>query len=796
MRLLKYLDRSIAAKTTFLVIVIVIVITLVAGVLQVNYVRDIFARETYRQSNRAMESAIKAIDQRIANVETAVKTAASYAEDFATSDVNNIRFMADLIDGNQDISAVTLLYRDNYFPQHGKYYAPTITRHPVTGAYIEEEIGGPENDFCYLETDSNWIYTNKLNRGYWCLPYMDSISTKRAMVTYSVPLHEKDGSIYAVLCADVAVNWVQSIIEEAKPYEYCDIIVMSRDSMYLCHPDQNWILTRNVVHHAEQDGDTAFVRLSNRMLRWQRGTDTLLMDMHFKGEKATADSYVAFYAPVSRVLWSVCFVIPEFKILEEANKLGNYVGMMLVVLVVLISAILYWVIHFQLSPLGKLAEKTREIAQGNFDVKLPTIKSKDEVRHLRDSFDNMQTSLSKYMEELQSTTASKASMESELNIANNIQMSMIPKVFPPYPDRDDIDIYGSLTPAKAVGGDLFDFYIRDEKLFFCIGDVSGKGVPAALVMAVAHSLFRSVSTRESLADRIVTILNDATPNNNDSNMFVTLFVGVLDLPTGRLRYCNAGHNAPLLVGEDSISELPCDPNIPIGIMSGWKFTAQETLISPYTTIFLYTDGLTEAMNINYEQFGDERVLRIAETLKGSGNHQPYDIIAKMSEEVHRFVGEAEQSDDLTMLAIQYTKLQRDVRYECNIVLSNNIEEVSRLNALVDEACEAVGFDMATMMSVKLAVEEAVVNVINYAYPKGTKGEVSIKAESNDVRLKFTIIDSGKPFDPTAQKEVDTSLSVEERGIGGLGIHLFRQIMDSINYERIDGQNILTLRKKI
>lgn len=206
MRLLKYLDRSIAAKTTFLVIVIVIVITLVAGVLQVNYVRDIFARETYRQSNRAMESAIKAIDQRIANVETAVKTAASYAEDFATSDVNNIRFMADLIDGNQDISAVTLLYRDNYFPQHGKYYAPTITRHPVTGAYIEEEIGGPENDFCYLETDSNWIYTNKLNRGYWCLPYMDSISTKRAMVTYSVPLHEKDGSIYAVLCADVAVQ--------------------------------------------------------------------------------------------------------------------------------------------------------------------------------------------------------------------------------------------------------------------------------------------------------------------------------------------------------------------------------------------------------------------------------------------------------------------------------------------------------------------------------------------------------------------------------------------------------------
>ena len=655
MKFLNILKTSIAAKTTFLVLMIVIAILLVTGIWQTQYVRNIIANETHFQSNRAMESAIKVIDQRIANVETAVETAAEYAETFAKNDSQNAQFMTSLISKNEDIAAVTLLYRENYFPQHGKYYAPTVTRDPITGALEEDEIGGPEYDFCYLETDSNWIYTNVLDRGYWCLPYMDSISTKRAMVSYSVPLHEKDGSIYAVLCADVAVNWVNNIIEEAKPYDYCDIIVMSRDSLFLCHPDQDWVLTKNVVNDAKEEGDSAFVNLSRNMLRWQRGNDTLKMDIAVKEKKAKATDYVTFYAPISRVLWSICFMIPEAEIMKEANQLATYMTLMLALLVIVISVALFLIIRSQLWPIGKLAEDTREIAKGNFDVKLPEVKTHNEVRHLRDSFEEMQTSLSKYIEELQTTTASKAAMESELSIASSIQMSMLPKLYPPYPDRDDIDIFGSLTPAKAVGGDLFDFFIRDEKLFFCIGDVSGKGVPASLVMAVTRSQFRTVSANEEKPDRIVSILNESMAADNDSNMFVTLFIGVLDLPTGRLHYCNAGHDAPLLIGDEAVGLMPCDPNIPVGIMAGWEFTSQELLIYQATTIFLYTDGLTEAMNIDYEQFGDQRVMDTAQAVQRSGNHKPYEIITKMTTAVHQFVDKAEKSDDLTMLAIQYIK---------------------------------------------------------------------------------------------------------------------------------------------
>ena len=278
---------------------------------------------------------------------------------------------------------------------------------------------------------------------------------------------------------------------------------------------------------------------------------------------------------------------------------------------------------------------------------------------------------------------------------------------------------------------------------------------------------------------------------NESNMFVTLFVGVLDLPTGRLRYCNAGHDAPMLIN-GHVRRLRCQSNIPVGIMADWQFVGEETIITPQTTIFLYTDGLSEAENAEYQQFGKTQIADYLNT----ADRRPFQLVRGMVEAVHLFVGDAEQSDDLTMLAIRYTRQQLDVTLQKSLTLSNDIQEVPRLAAFVDEVCEALNFDMSQTMNINLAIEEAVVNVINYAYPPGTKGDIGIEAVANDERLKFIITDSGKPFDPTTRAEVDTSLPAEKRDIGGLGIHLVRRLMDTINYERLNGQNVLTLRKKL
>ena len=278
---------------------------------------------------------------------------------------------------------------------------------------------------------------------------------------------------------------------------------------------------------------------------------------------------------------------------------------------------------------------------------MPTFKHNDEVAQLRDSFDTMQQSLKQYVEEIKESTAAKASMMSELDVAHSIQMSMLPKTFPAFPDRKDLDLYASLTPAKAVGGDLYDFFIRNDSLYFCIGDVSGKGVPASLVMAVSRTLFRNIAAHTDKPSHIVETMNMNICEGNDNCMFVTLFVGVLDLSSGRLRYCNAGHDAPYLGNE----LLTCVPNLPVGVATDLKFSEQEAMIAPGKILFLYTDGLTEAENSSRNLFGMERIDEVIATFEGS----PQELIETMTAAVHQFVGDTEQSDDLTMLAFRIRK---------------------------------------------------------------------------------------------------------------------------------------------
>ena len=385
------------------------------------------------------------------------------------------------------------------------------------------------------------------------------------------------------------------------------------------------------------------------------------------------------------------------------------------------------------------------------------------------------------------STARNQSIENELNIARKIQMAMLPNRFPPFSDYPDINAYGEVIPAKEVGGDLFDFCIRENKLFFCVGDVSGKGVPASIVMAMTRSIFRSYTSYLNSPAQIVTQMNDSlSGEGNDQSMFVTLFLGVLDLSTGDLTYCNAGHNAPL--------PLSCLPNLPLGVLAGFTYQEQQAKIAVGDTLFLYTDGLTEAENSAHEQFGEERMNSEWSKLKGQN---PQQIIEAMQKAVSEFVGEAEQSDDLTMFAIRLLDKQTIVTSQkptanghYSLVMRNDIQQIPTLA----EWIEMIGLPQELNMPINLALEEAVSNVMLYAYP-GKSGQVLVECDKSD-KLVFTITDSGVPFDPTQQKDPDVTQSAEERPIGGLGIFLVRQIMDDIRYERKDDKNILTLTKKL
>ena len=783
-RFLAYIRRKLSVRVSLWVVMFAAVIFIAALSFLFYQSREAVRQEAISHATQILDKTSLRVEGILNRVEVATNMTEWLVMRHPTKADSMFVYSRGMLTNNPDFYNCSIAFEPYYFQNYGRYFS-AYSKH--SGDSIRTFQGGSDN-YQYFFMDW-YLMPQLLDHPCWTEPYVDldvATNTSEMVTSYCQAIKNNEGKLIGVINTSLSLNWLSQTISAVKPYPNSYSIMIGRGGTYFVHPDSTKITRQSIFTQTIEDNDTAMANLGHAMQRGEEGIKR--MDIGGK------DSYV-FYKPLGKTGCSMAIVCPESDIFGGFDRLRRTVMSIVTVGLLLMLYFFIRIITRELQPLRRLAKEAETIASGNFDTKLPELQRTDEIGQLSNSFAGMQKSLVRYIDELKDTTAEKASIESELQVASGIQMGMLPKDFPTSQERDDVQLYASLTPAKDVGGDLFDFYIRDEKLFFCIGDVSGKGVPASLFMAVTRSVFRTVSAHESMPDRIVATLNATMADMNETNMFVTLFVGVLDLPTGRMRYCNAGHDAPLLVGQ-GVGMLPCDSNIPAGFMPSWKYTLQETQIFTGTTIFLFTDGLTEAEDSTHALFKMERVNEVAKQALANHQEEPRQLIAVMTDAVHQFVGDAEQSDDLTMMAIQYIKKPRDVRFSKRIILPNDTKEVPTLAAFVDEVCEAVGFDAALTMKMNLAIEEAVVNVMEYAYPRGTHGDITVEAQANDVRLKFTIIDSGTHFDPTAQAEVDTTLSAEDRPIGGLGIHIVRQYMDSINYERISGHNVLTLRKKL
>ena len=783
-RFLAYIRRKLSVRVSLWVVMFAAVIFIAALSFLFYQSREAVRQEAISHATQILDKTSLRVEGILNRVEVATNMTKWLVMRHPTKADSMFVYSRGMLTNNPDFYNCSIAFEPYYFQNYGRYFS-AYSKH--SGDSIRTIQGGSDN-YQYFFMDW-YLMPQLLDHPCWTEPYVDldvATNTSEMVTSYCQAIKNNEGKLIGVINTSLSLNWLSQTISAVKPYPNSYSIMIGRGGTYFVHPDSTKITRQSIFTQTIEDNDTAMANLGHAMQRGEEG----IKRMNIGGK----DSYV-FYKPLGKTGCSMAIVCPESDIFGGFDRLRRTVMSIVTVGLLLMLYFFIRIITRELQPLRRLAKEAETIASGNFDTKLPELQRTDEIGQLSNSFAGMQKSLVRYIDELKDTTAEKASIESELQVASGIQMGMLPKDFPTSQERDDVQLYASLTPAKDVGGDLFDFYIRDEKLFFCIGDVSGKGVPASLFMAVTRSVFRTVSAHESMPDRIVATLNATMADMNETNMFVTLFVGVLDLPTGRMRYCNAGHDAPLLVGQ-GVGMLPCDSNIPAGFMPSWKYTLQETQIFTGTTIFLFTDGLTEAMDSTHALFKMERVNEVAKQALANHQEEPRQLIAVMTDAVHQFVGDAEQSDDLTMMAIQYIKKPRDVRFSKRIILPNDTKEVPTLAAFVDEVCEAVGFDAALTMKMNLAIEEAVVNVMEYAYPRGTHGDITVEAQANDVRLKFTIIDSGTHFDPTAQADVDTTLSAEDRPIGGLGIHIVRQYMDSINYERISGHNVLTLRKKL
>ncbi|MBR6283178.1 MAG: SpoIIE family protein phosphatase [Muribaculaceae bacterium] len=726
------------SRSTMLVLVACALLLACVFAAQHYYARKGIENEVAHRAEAALTAKALNIQYVVTSVEVAVENMAWAAERGVARPDSLYKVVRRVVSQNDYIVGSAVAFEPDFFPEKGRLFAQYCYQDTVTDELHLKSLASDE--YNYLQQE--W-YTApmKTDAPCWSEPYFDVGGGDMAMTTFSIPLHDKQGRCVGVLTADISLDWLDDELYEGLRYSKSYFMIMSHKGVLMAYPDTSLILTSPVTHMADKGvRDPAVDELNRNMMDGKTGQIAL--------RSITGKPRIVYYAPVpGRTRWSMAIVLDR----NEVYGSLRIISITLLLTMLLGMGMLLLILWLSVNNITRLHEA--EMAKQRID--------------------------------------------GELGIAHNIQMGMLPSELPATM-RDDVRVQGMLLPAREVGGDLYDHFIRAEKLYFCIGDVSGKGVPAALVMAATRNLLRASTQHESNPARVMTAMNKVLTDGNDTLMFVTFFIGVLDLPTGKLRYCNAGHNAPWLLppaGQPQL--LAVEPNLPLGVEDGYTYAGQEIDLQVGSTVVLYTDGVTEAIDAAHNQFGDNRLQHTLEACVQDGvTNDPAAVIASVTEAVNTFTAGHDPGDDITMLVVHYNKPQRNLLLQRSLTVSSDVKQVTELNDFVKSVAEELKFDPSQAMQLQLAIEESVVNVMEYAYEGDHRGLVTVDCMADDTWLDVVITDNGRPFDPTSHPDADITLPTEKRDVGGLGILLTRRLMDAINYEHDGKRNVLTLRKRL
>jgi sigma-B regulation protein RsbU (phosphoserine phosphatase) len=641
------IKNSLTVKLTALVLGFS---TLILGAVLINsylFSKTVIVEQAEEQSRTRGREVANQLAALIKPVEQAAHDIALTMEDSSLTGQEIEALTGRIVESNSDVFAMAIAFEPYTFSYDTLFFAPYSYRDHDEIKLTQ--LGGPNYRYFYMD----WYQLCKeLEQSLWSEPYYDTEASGVLMVTYSTPFYRMDQGtkrFAGVVTVDITLDWLQAMITKHQLYDSGYALVLSRNGTYIAHPIERLIANETVFSLAEGLGDQEMWEIGRKMIEGQTGF------MQRPSVRGGIPSFL-LYMPLPVGGWSLAFLFPTDEVLKEAHELTRNTLIIGVVGFLLLTLAVLMISNRVTKPVRDLADAALEIADGNLDAVLPSSQSADEVGRLTNSFNHMQKSLKEFITNLKQTTAHKERIESELRIAREIQIGILPKLFPAFPNQDEFDIFASLESAKEVGGDLYDFFFIDKDRFcFLVGDVSGKGVPAAFFMAITKTLIKVVAEREKVPHLIMEKVNNDLAEDNESCMFVTLFLAILDIRTGEVNYCNAGHNPPILCTADQVAYLQ-SMNEPIaGAMPEVSYSTQQLTLAPGDTLFLYTDGVTEAMNHEQELYSDERLLEFMNQTKTASTT---DIIDQVNHSVAKFADGAEQSDDITMLALTYTATQQ------------------------------------------------------------------------------------------------------------------------------------------
>lgn len=487
---------------------------------------------------------------------------------------------------------------------------------------------------------------------------------------------------------------------------------------------------------------------------------------------------------------SVVAIVGVVKNMGLLNSAKRSYAIRVIVTEVIIATVsgAFWIIYFKrriVAPIRRVSTAALNMVEHLEDGTSPKImvRSQDEIRDLADSFTKMYCEIGAYIKKLGAVTAEKERIGAELDVAAKIQTSMLPCIFPPFPDRSEFDICASMDPAKEVGGDFYDFFMVDDThLAFVVADVSGKGVPAALFMVIGKTLIKDhTGLHDDLGD-VFTEVNNILCASNSEEMFITAFEGVLDLETGEMRYVNAGHETPFICRGDGVYEpFKVKAGFVLAGMEGIRYKSGSVRLNPGDKIFQYSDGVPEAENSENKQYG---MARLEKVLAENSRKTPDALLTAVKADVDAFAGEVEQFDDITMLCIKFNGKSQKAK----LSVTPERNSIPTVMEFIEKMLDEWQVPIKSAGKIQIAVDEIFSNIVYYSGAKAA--EITVTKCGGELSLLFE--DDGKPYDPTTAKEPDVKLSAEEREIGGLGIFMVKKMAANIYYENMGGKNRLTV----
>jgi sigma-B regulation protein RsbU (phosphoserine phosphatase) len=756
--------RSIASRTALWVLAGSTLVLAAVGTLLLSLTRTQILEHTHHEAAALAASAGSQIQARIDRVAGSARMLAAI---IGTRQDDAEPLLRDTLAANPDMDGLAAVFRPS--PAGNPPYSPFVSRRD-DGSIASRDLS---HDDAAPYWESNWFLGGLgCSSGCWQRPFL-SQSRHRLLINYSVAI-SRDGQPVGIINTDVSLDWLHRILGSLDKPEGAYAFVLDSDGDYLAHDNPDLI------------GKRGMATLLEAMASDRPGTVRLAV-----APNPQMQGPVWIYsAPIEGTRWRLGLGVPEHQIYAGVRRI--FLPSLVLGLVALLGVALITLVTIRrtMAPLKVLADRAEHVARGELDFELPPARRPDEVGRLTHSFDHMRRELALHLEDLARVAREKQRLASELEIAHQIQIGLLPSEH--YLDAvcAHFELHAALRPARAVGGDLYSYFMLDPQRFFVmVGDVSDKGIPAALFMAQTITLAKALAPRAQTPRNLLQLLNLELCRGNDSCMFVTLLCGLLDAGSGSLVLASAGHEPPVLCGRGAPQLLDVPTGAVLGLYEDSDYPEHHLRLQSGETLLMYTDGITEASDHEQRLFGIERTVESLTRLPATA--PPTGYIERLLGDVDRFVADATQADDITVLALTW---HGDATAGTELRIGNQLAEVFDALDRCEHRLEEAGVPAALRSDMRLVLEELMVNTVEYGYPDGRAGQIHILLQPQPGAVAVELTDDGIAFDPlqTATPELTGDLADREQ-VGGLGIHLARTMASEMRYTRSAEGNHLRLR---